>query len=48
LKRYLLRRSLQCLPVLLMVLLIGFLLIRMMPGDPARVAVGQKASEQSP
>ena len=45
-KRYLLLRALQCLPVLIMVMLIGFLLIRMMPGSPARVALGPQASGQ--
>jgi peptide/nickel transport system permease protein len=45
-KRYLLRRALQCLPVLILVVLIGFALIRMMPGDPALVAVGEKASQK--
>jgi peptide/nickel transport system permease protein len=45
-KKYLLRRALQCLPVLLLVVLIGFGLIRAMPGDPALVAVGEKASQR--
>jgi len=44
--RYLLRRALQCLPVLAMVIVIGFALIRMMPGDAAQVALGQKATEK--
>jgi peptide/nickel transport system permease protein len=46
LKRYLLRRVSQSLPVLLMVVLLGFVLVRMMPGDPAQVALGPKASKQ--
>ena len=45
-KRYLLRRALQCLPVLVLVLVIGFALIRMMPGDPAEVALGVKATKE--
>ena len=45
-KRYLLRRALQCLPVLALVLVIGFALIRMMPGDPAEVALGVKATKE--
>jgi len=44
-KRYLLRRALQCLPVLALVVIIGFALIRLMPGDPAAVALGEKASD---
>jgi hypothetical protein len=43
-KRYLFRRALQCLPVLAMVLAIGFALLRLMPGDPAVVALGEKAT----
>jgi peptide/nickel transport system permease protein len=45
-KRYLLRRALQCLPVLLLVTVIGFALVRMMPGDPAAAALGEKASPE--
>ncbi len=44
-KRYLLRRALQCLPVLVMVVLVGFALIRMMPGDAAVAALGVGASD---
>jgi peptide/nickel transport system permease protein len=45
-KRYLLGRALQCLPVLALVLVIGFALVRMMPGDPAAVALGEKATAE--
>jgi ABC-type dipeptide/oligopeptide/nickel transport system permease component len=45
LKRYLLRRALQCLPVLAMVVLASFVLIRMMPGDPAVAALGVGATD---
>ena len=45
-KQYLVRRALQCLPVLVMVVLIGFALIRMMPGDSAQTALGEKATAQ--
>jgi ABC-type dipeptide/oligopeptide/nickel transport system permease component len=45
-KRYLFHRALQCLPVLAMVLVIGFALIRLMPGDAAAVALGEKATAE--
>jgi ABC-type dipeptide/oligopeptide/nickel transport system permease component len=44
--RYLLRRALQCLPVLAMVVLISFALIRLMPGDAAVAALGVGASKE--
>ncbi|HOX05133.1 MAG TPA: ABC transporter permease [Planctomycetota bacterium] len=43
-KRYLLRRAIECLPVLALVLVVGFALVRLMPGDPAAMALGEKAS----
>ncbi len=45
-KRYLLRRISQSLPVVAMVMLLGFVLVRMVPGDPAQVALGPKAGKK--
>jgi len=45
-RRYLVRRALQCLPVLVLVVLAGFALVRLMPGDPAEAALGLGASAE--
>lgn len=42
----LVRRLLQSLPVLLGVLILGFLLIQLSPGDPARVFAGSQATPE--
>jgi len=44
--RYLIRRLLQTLPVLLGVATLVFLLIHLVPGDPARSMLGDAASEE--
>jgi peptide/nickel transport system permease protein len=43
-RRYLLRRALECLPVLLLVLVIGFALVWKLRGDAALAALGDKAT----
>ncbi len=43
---YLLRRILQLIPVLIGVSLVIFLLLRLIPGDPARAFLGPDATEQ--
>ena len=40
---YILKRLLQMLPVLLVVTIITFLMIHLIPGDPARIMAGEKA-----
>lgn len=40
---YILKRILQMLPVLLVVTIITFLMIHLIPGDPARIMAGEKA-----
>ena len=40
---YILKRILQMLPVLLVVTIITFLMIHLLPGDPARIMAGEKA-----
>src|SRR5690606_745309 len=44
---YIGRRCLQLIPVLLGMTFIVFLIIRAIPGDPARVILGQLATEES-
>ncbi len=44
--RYVLRRILQMVPVLLIVSFIVFVSVRMIPGDPARMIAGLEASEE--
>jgi peptide/nickel transport system permease protein len=46
LKGYVIRRVLLAGPVLLIVTLVVFFLFRVIPGDPARLAAGMKASEE--
>ena len=43
---YLLRRLLSVAPVLLGVTLLAFLVVRMVPGDPAKVIAGERASPE--
>jgi peptide/nickel transport system permease protein len=43
---YLARRLLQMLPVLFLVLFIAFYIAHKMPGDPARLLLGQRASKE--
>ena len=43
----LLNRLLQLLPVLLGIALVTFLLLKLTPGDPARLLVGDRASEET-
>ena len=40
---YILKRLLQMLPVLLVVTIMTFLMIHLIPGDPARIMAGEKA-----
>ena len=42
---YILKRILQMIPVLLIVTIITFLMIHLIPGDPARILAGEKARE---
>ena len=44
---YILKRVLQMIPVLLLVMVLIFALIRFIPGDPADVMLGARATEQS-
>lgn len=43
---YILRRLLQAIPVLLLSSIVVFLIIRVVPGDPARVVLGLDASDE--
>lgn len=45
--RWLIRRLLLAIPVVLGVVTISFILMRLSPGDPARTALGEKASDQA-
>ena len=45
--RYLLRRAVSTIPMLVLVGLITFLLIHITPGDPASVVAGENASEEA-
>ena len=44
---YILKRVLQMIPVLLLVMVLIFALIRFIPGDPADVMLGARATEES-
>ena len=44
---YTLKRILQMIPVFLIVTVLIFLLIRAIPGDPAMVMLGEKATPES-
>ena len=43
---YILKRILQMIPVLLIVIVLIFVMIRMIPGDPARLLLGEAALEE--
>jgi ABC-type dipeptide/oligopeptide/nickel transport system permease component len=45
--RHILRRLLLAIPTLLVVVTIIFLIVRVIPGDPARAALGDNASEET-
>ncbi len=45
--RYILRRLLLAIPTLLVVITIIFVIVRVIPGDPAQAALGDQASEQA-
>ncbi|MCL4295447.1 MAG: ABC transporter permease [Anaerolineae bacterium] len=44
--RYLLRRTLQALPLLFLASLVVFLLLHITPGDPVRLMLGEQASDE--
>ncbi len=44
---FVLRRPLQLVPVLIGISLITFILVQLMPGDPVRVMLGPRASEEA-
>jgi peptide/nickel transport system permease protein len=44
--QYIIRRLLLAIPVLLGILIVTFMLARMIPGDPCRAMLGEKATEQ--
>jgi peptide/nickel transport system permease protein len=45
--RYILRRSMITIPVLLIVTMIVFAVMQLLPGDPARMMLGQEATPQA-
>lgn len=44
--QYILRRLLAAIPVLIGILLVTFALARMIPGDPCRALLGEKATQE--
>ena len=44
--KYILKRILSVIPVLLAVSLIVFMMVHFMPGDPAQLLAGETASEE--
>ena len=44
---YILKRIIQMLPVLIIISIITFLMIRLIPGDPARLVLGDKATNEA-
>ena len=44
---FVLRRPIQLVPVLLGISLVTFILVQMMPGDPVRIMLGPRASEDA-
>ena len=44
---YLIKRILQMIPVFLISTIIVFVLIRLIPGDPARVLLGERATQEA-
>lgn len=45
--RYLVRRVLQLVPTIMLILVLNFLVIRLAPGDPARAMAGEMASREN-
>jgi peptide/nickel transport system permease protein len=45
--RYLIRRLVQLVPTILLILVFNFLIIRLAPGDPARAMAGEMASQEN-
>src|SRR5699024_70664 len=45
--RFIIRRTLQIIPVLLAVTILVFSMLHLIPGDPARLVVGIEASEET-
>ena len=45
--KYIVKRILQMIPSVLLVLLITFTLSRIVPGDPARMMAGEQAPEEA-
>ena len=43
--RYLIRRLIMLIPVLLGISIIAFAMLRLIPGDPARIMAGERATE---
>lgn len=46
LARYVVRRLLQAIPTLFILLIFMFILVRVLPGDPARLIAGLEATEE--
>jgi peptide/nickel transport system permease protein len=46
-RRYVLRRVIQMVPTILVILILNFLIIRLAPGDPARAMAGENAAPQN-
>ena len=44
---YIIKRILQMIPVFIIVTIVIFFMIRMIPGDPAAVMLGSKASPEA-
>ena len=44
---YIFKRLLQMIPVLFLVTVLTFLMLRLIPGDPARLLLGDKAQEMA-
>nr|MBA3275197.1 ABC transporter permease [Chloroflexia bacterium] len=45
--RHILRRLLLAIPTLIVVITIIFVIVRVIPGDPARARLGDQASEEA-
>ncbi len=45
--RYIVRRTLYAIPVLLAILVVTFMLARMIPGDPCTAMLGEKATQEA-
>ena len=45
--KYVIHRILQSIPILIVVLTLVFMVVRVLPGDPAVAALGDYASEES-